>query len=172
MIFTALGPITAYRLLTPMWATMPTSGNGAAVHGGRANRAGLPALYLALETDTAIAEYQQLSSLMPPATLVNYTVTIDPVVDFRGGFDPANWDGLWEDFSCDWRKLWFSDKIQPPSWVLGDEVVAAGAKGLLFPSTRRPGGTNLVLYNDNLGPGDVVAYDPAGALPKNQASWP
>ncbi len=172
MIFTTLGPITAYRLLTPKWASMPTSGNGAATAGGRANRVGLPALYLALEAETAIAEYQQLSSLMPPATLVNYTVTVDPVVDFRAGFDPAHWDALWDDFACDWRKLWFNDRIEPPSWVLGDEVVAAGAKGLLFPSTRHPGGTNLVLYNSSLGAGDVVPYDPAGALPRNQASWP
>ena len=172
MIFTALGPVTAYRLITPRWSVAPTSGDGAAVHGGRANRPGLPALYLALEPDTAIAEYQQLSSLMAPATIVNYTVTVDRVVDFRGGFDPAHWDPLWEDFTCDWRKLWFNDRIEPPSWVLGDDVLAAGGKGLLFPSTKRPGGTNLVLYNSALDAGDVVPYDPAGALPKNQASWP
>jgi RES domain-containing protein len=131
----------------------------------------MPALYLALEVETAIAEYQQLSSLMPPATMVNYTVTVDPVIDFRGGFDPTSWDALWGDFFCDWRKLWFNERIEPPSWVLGDEAVAAGAKGILFPSTRLAGGTNLVLYNDNLVPGDVVPYDPTGALPRNQDSW-
>lgn len=172
MILTALGPVTAYRLHTPKWATMPTSGSGAAAVGGRANRVGVSALYLALEAETAIAEYQQLSSLMPPATLVNYTVTVDSVVDFRGGFDPGNWDALWADFFCEWRKLWFNDHIEPPSWVLGDEVIASGAKGILFPSTRRSGGTNLVLYNESLGPTDVVMpYDPASALPQNQASW-
>jgi hypothetical protein len=109
---------------------------------------------------------------MPPATLVNYTVKVDPVVDFRGGFDPARWDPLWEDFMGDWRKLWFNDHIEPPSWVLGDDVVATGARGILFPSMRRAGGTNLVLSTDNQAAGDVVPYDPAGALPKNQASWP
>ena len=171
MILTALGTITAYRFHTPKWATQPTSGAGAAAEGGRANRKGLPALYLALEAETAIAEYQQLSSLMPPATLVTCTVTAEPLVDFRGGFDPALWDPLWADFFCDWRKLLFNDHIEPPSWVLGDEVVASGAKGLLFPSTRRTEGTNLVLYNDNLAPADVVPYDPNSALPKNQASW-
>lgn len=142
------------------------------MEGGRANRKGLPALYLTLEPETAIAEYQQLSPLIPPATLVNYTVSAEPLVDFRGGFDSPHWDELWADFECDWRKLWFNDHIEPPSWVLGDEVLAAGVKGLLFRSTKRPGGTNLVLYNDLLAPADVVVYDPAGALPKNQDSWP
>ncbi len=49
MILTELGPVTAYRMHTPRWATAPTSGAGAAAHGGRANRPGVSALYLALE---------------------------------------------------------------------------------------------------------------------------
>jgi RES domain-containing protein len=171
MIVTGLGKITAYRMHTPKWATMPTSGSGAASVGGRANRIGTPALYLALEAETAFEEYRQLSPLMPPGTLVSYTVNADPVVDFRAGFNPAQWHPLWEDFFCDFRKLWLDDHVEPPSWACGDEVVASGAKGLLFASTKRPGGTNLVLYNDNLAPDDLVVYDPAGALPKNQDSW-
>ena len=68
MIFIELGSVTAYRMHTPKWATAPTSGAGAATHGGRANRPGIQALYLALETDTAVREYQQVSPLMPPGT--------------------------------------------------------------------------------------------------------
>ena len=52
MILTDLGPVTAYRMHTPRWATAPTSGAGAAAHGGRANRPGTPALYIALEPET------------------------------------------------------------------------------------------------------------------------
>ena len=78
MILTALGPLTAYRMHTPKWATAPTSGTGAATHGGRANRTGTLALYLALEPETAVCEYQQLSPLMPPGTLVSYTVRLAP----------------------------------------------------------------------------------------------
>ncbi len=62
----------------PRWATVPTSGAGAAVHGGRANRPGVLALYLALEPETAVREYQQLSPLMPPRTLVSYIVPLAP----------------------------------------------------------------------------------------------
>ena len=51
--------VTAYRMHVPKWATAPTSGAGAAAFGGRVNRPGTPALYLALEPATAIGEYQQ-----------------------------------------------------------------------------------------------------------------
>jgi RES domain-containing protein len=85
MILTALGPIAAYRMHMPKWAAMPASGAGAAAHGGRANRPGMHALYLALEPATAIREYQQASTLLPPGTLVSYTVQLSKVVDFRGG---------------------------------------------------------------------------------------
>lgn len=43
----------------PRWAVAPTSGAGARKHGGRFNRPGVDALYLALETETAIREYQR-----------------------------------------------------------------------------------------------------------------
>ena len=94
----------------------PTSGAGAGLYGGRASRPGVPALYLALDTQTAIQEYKQLSPLMLPGTLVSYTVRLDQVVDFSGDYDRSSWSPLWEDFSCDWRKLWFDERTEPPSW--------------------------------------------------------
>ena len=172
MILTDVGPVTAYRMHTPKWATSPVSGAGAAAHGGRVNRPGTSALYLALEPETAISEYQQLSPLMPPGTLVSYTVRVVPVIDFRAGYDAARWPGLWEEFYCDWRELWFNQGVEPPSWVLADEATTAGAKGILFASKLAPNGMNLVVYNDMLGADDSLqVYDPAGALPKNQDSW-
>lgn len=172
MILRSWGPQTAYRMHTPRWATDPTSGAGAALHGGRANRKGLPALYLSLDSTTAIAEYQQLSALMPPGTLVSYTVRLESVVDFSDGYNATAWSPLWEDFANDWRRLWFDERIEPPSWVLGDEVVAAGARGLLFRSLVAPTGVNLVVYPEALGPADeVTVYDPQGSLPKSQDSW-
>ena len=172
MILTELGPLTAYRMHTPRWATAPTSGAGAAAHGGRANRPGIAALYLALEPETAVREYQQLSPLMPPGTLVSYTVRVAPVVDFRAGHDGARWSALWEEFHSDWRELWFNQRVEPPSWVLADEAIAAGAKGILFVSKLAPSGLNLVIYNDMLSADDTLqVYDPTGALPKNQDSW-
>ena len=98
MIFTRLRSITAYRMHQPVWATRPTSGAGAGRHGGRANRPGVDALYLALDEATAIAEYRQLSSLLPPGTLVAYTLSVATVVDFTGGYT-ASWPPLWQEFS-------------------------------------------------------------------------
>jgi RES domain-containing protein len=137
MSFTALDQIVAYRMHTPKWAVTPTSGAGAAAYGGRANRPGIAALYLSLDSETAVREYQQVSMLLPPGTLVSYHVTATPIVDFRHGYHPAQWSPLWEEFFCDLRKLWFNQRVEPPSWVLADEAVAAGAKGILFP-TRLP----------------------------------
>ena len=109
---------------------------------------------------------------MPPGTLVSYTVRLAPVVDFRAGHDATRWADLWEEFHCDWRELWFNQRLEPPSWVLADEALAAGAKGILFASRLTAGGINLVVFNDMLGTDDTLqAYDPSGALPKNQESW-
>ena len=109
---------------------------------------------------------------MPPGTLVSYILRIAPVVDFRAGYEPARWPGLWEEFYCDWRELWFNQRVEPPSWVLADEALAAGAKGILFASKLAPGGLNLVVYTEMLAADDTLQlYDPTGALPKNQDSW-
>jgi RES domain-containing protein len=154
----------------PKWAFAPTSGSGAGKHGGRANRPGVDAVYLSLELETALAEYRQLDALLPPALMVSYRINVGPVVDFRGGFTNA-WNALWQDFYCDWRKMYFNDGIEPPSWVIGDQAVAAGAKGILFKSLLA-GGTNLVLFSDALAATDTIeVHDPNHILPKTQASW-
>ena len=172
MILSEWGPETAYRMHTPKWATSPTSGAGAALHGGRANRPGLPALYLALEAGTALREYQQLSTLMPPGTLVSYTVRLTRVADFRSGYNGRDWSPLWEDFNCDWRELWFNRRIEPPSWVVADAAIAEGAQGILFASTVDPSGVNLVIYTEALTAADeLTVYDPHNSLPKTQDSW-
>jgi RES domain-containing protein len=63
VIRTRLDNLSAYRMHVPKWAAMPLSGEGAAQHGGRANRPGIAAIYLALDIETAVKEYQQVSSL-------------------------------------------------------------------------------------------------------------
>lgn len=69
---TPVGPDEIFhRYLTPKWAFLPTSGAGAAIDGGRFNRAGVEALYLHLylsrSTQTALDEYKQAASDVPPA---------------------------------------------------------------------------------------------------------
>lgn len=171
MILTRLDGAIAYRMHAPRRAVSPISGEAAARHGGRANRPGVKALYLALETETAIREYEQVSTLLPPGTLVSYEVTIERVVDLRAGYVADNCAPLWEDFTCDWRNLWFGGRIAPPSWGIGDKIVQANASGILFPSQIAPGGTNLVIYTDLLGAADMLRVSNLGqSLPAVRSS--
>lgn len=169
MIFTKIKTV-AYRIHHPKWAHAPVSGAGAGTYGGRVNRPGVNALYLSLDLETALAEYQQVDALLPPGLIVSYPITVDAIVDFRAGFS-GSWNALWQDFYCDWRKLYFNEQIEPPTWIIGDQVLAAGCKGILFNSIIS-GGTNLVIYNDALtSSNSVIAHDPNRMLPKNQDSW-
>jgi len=45
MILTALEETIACRMHKPKWEVAPTSGAGAAQHGGHANRSGVEAMY-------------------------------------------------------------------------------------------------------------------------------
>ena len=70
MILVDLPPDTPlFRAHTPRWANRPTSGAGAALRAGRFNREGVEALYLSLDEVTALREYQQASSFLPPCTM-------------------------------------------------------------------------------------------------------
>ena len=91
MIVAALGPeLPTYRMHTPRWSFQPLSGAGAAISGGRLNRPGIDALYLALEPETAIEEFRQDDPLVRPGTLVAYRATIARVADFRAGYEAAS----------------------------------------------------------------------------------
>lgn len=173
MIVRDVGPDAVFhRFLTPKWAFVPLSGAGAAVDGGRFNRPGIEALYLAAEEMTALAECKQDSSIAPPLTLASYFVTFDRVVDLSAGFDPNRWSAEWAGWNCSWRKTARLDRAVPPSWILADHVIASGYKGLLFPSTKKAGGTNFVIYPQNLDAADELrVHDPHGHLPRDPSSW-
>lgn len=73
---------------------------------------------------------------------------------------------------CDWKYIARIERRDPPTWRIGDALIGDGIKGLLFPSYRQPGGTNLVLFCANLGLDDhVVTHDPESKLPRDQSSW-
>jgi len=51
-------------------------------------------------------------------------------------------------------------------------VLAHGHTGILFPSQVNGGGTNVVVYVDQLRNGNSVEVnDPDGRLPRDQSSW-
>lgn len=168
-----LGPReTLFRMLTPEWSFLPTSGAGAAKDGGRFNRPGVEALYLSRSEQTAIAEYKQDDILVPPGTLATYLVTAPKVVDFAGGYVVGDWPEIFAEAICTWKWISRVQKKVPPSWIIGDNLVRSGYHGLLYPSIRDPGGTNLVLFSANLDKDcSVVVHDPNGRLPRHRASW-
>lgn len=146
---------------------------GAAARGGRFNREGVEALYLSVEELTALREYQQTSSFLPPCTMCSYTVALNRLVDLRQLHHGEPWDALWQDWQEDWRHLRFEQHIEPPTWVLADMVLAEGHTGILFPSQACEGGSNVVVYVNRLKDGNaVVVNDPDGRLPRDQSSWP
>lgn len=159
--------------LTPKWAFLPASGAGAAVDGGRFNRPGVEALYLSRSAQTALEEYKQGASITPPATLAAYKLTLAEVADLSQGFDPGAWDNAWREWDCAWHQIARIDREVPPSWTLADLVIIAGLRGILFPSLRHAGGTNLVIFPANLVDGDnVTVHDPDHRQPQDQSSCP
>ena len=154
-----------YRVMTPEWANTPISGAGAAKKGGRFNRPGIEAVYLSFDPATALKEYTQDKSFIPPGTVASFTVNAT-VADVDAYLqNPTGWNPLWVEWNCNWREMWFYQHTEPPSWDLGDMVLAAGLAGIRFPSTVHPGGWNVVLYSVALDPADGLAcLDPDGLL--------
>lgn len=174
MILTSIGPDAPFhRAFTPRWAHAPESGAGAALAGGRFNRPGVEARYLARTTETALAEYRGESPLLPPATLVTFLVTANSVVDFSSGYDPARWTRIWDQATSNWKLMAFIEGVEPPSWVIGDIVRDAGYPGILYRSARHANGVCLVLFPD-IQSGSAyraLAHDPLSALPRDDSSW-
>jgi len=166
---------TAYRAHNPRWSFRPLSGDGAAIHGGRFNPVGIPALYLALDPMTAIKEANQgLARKFEPCVLCTYEVDSDDVIDL-GSEAGRRAQGVDEgQLSAGWY-AYIAAGTQPPQWKLASDLLARGAAGAIVPSYA-PGATaserNLVLWRwGPKRPYKIEVFDPSGRLPKNQLSW-
>jgi RES domain-containing protein len=174
MILTNLGPDALfYRAFTPQWAHAPESGAGAAVRGGRFNRPGVEARYLASTAEAALIEYRGESALLPPATIASFLVAANNVVDFTGGFHADAWREIWAEAYCNWKMLAFVEDVEPPSWVIGDLVREAEFPGILYCSARDPNMTCLVLFPELAAKSGFSApvHDPDKRLPRDASSW-
>lgn len=126
-------------------------------HGARWNDAGLEAIYTSCEPETALAEaeyYISLQPLRPRARRTLYTirVSLKNVVDLT---DPHLL-----------LLLGITDAIlsgpdHAPCRKIGGAVNWLGHDGLLVPSARRRGGTNLVIYQQDLATSDFEVIDEA-----------
>jgi RES domain-containing protein len=158
---------TLYRALNPIYAREPLSGYGAALHGGRFNARGVPALYLSLAVTTALREANQAGSLQP-TTLVSYEADIDGIFDSR---DPDALAEVGVDFAvlddAGWRDRMRIDG-KAPSQLFAASLAAQGHRGLLvrsFAAGATAGDINLVLWQwgDAL-PAQLSVIDDEGRL--------
>ena len=166
---------TCYRAHDPRWSFLPLSGEGAALRGGRFNPKGVPALYMALDLTTAVAEANQgFARKIEPCVLCAYEVDCEGVADLRTEAGRNNHGVALAELDC----AWFSDLAggrEPPSWRVARRLMEEGCTGLLAPSFA-PGATgmnhNLVLWRwADRPPCKVTVHDPSGRLPRDQLSW-
>lgn len=166
---------TCYRAHDPRWSFKPLSGEGAAIHGGRFNPKGVPALYLSLTLEGAVKEANQgFAFKIDPCVVCCYDVDCEDVVDLRTERQRRDNRITWDDIACPWFSL-IAEGEAPPSWALARRLIAQGHAGILVPSfAPRAGETdaNLVLWHWGARlPHQVNVYDPSGRLPRNQLSW-
>jgi RES domain-containing protein len=167
---------TCYRFHDPRWSFAPTSGGGAAIHGGRFNPKGVEALYLALTIETAFVEISQgFAEKFKPAVLIAYEIDCDDIVDLRTDVGRKHEGVELADMAC----AWFGELAagrEPPSWMIARRFIAAKAAGLMVPSFAAGADPerhqNLVLWRWHAElPHRVRVHDPDGRLPKDQSSW-
>lgn len=166
----------AFRAHHPKWSWKPTSGEGAALYGGRFNRKGLPALYLSTDMATAMREVAHgfPMKLVDPLTIVSYVVDCADIVDLTSARVRRSFRIADDHLACAWLLL--QEEGKPvPSQVVADRLIAHGAAGILVRSFA-PGSTadntNLVLWRwSDAPPHQVRVHDPARRLPKDGTSW-
>jgi RES domain-containing protein len=166
---------TVWRAHHPRWSFAPDSGAGAALHGGRFNRAGTPALYTSLRFETAWLEAQQgFPFKAQPMTLCGYEVDCEDLADLT---DPEVRSSLGiqlADLACGWAGLVDLGQV-PPSWSLADRLMAAGHAGILvrsFACGASEADRNAVFWKwAPVPPHQVRVIDPGGRLPRNDLSW-
>jgi len=166
---------TVWRAHHPGWAFAPDSGAGAALHGGRFNRIGTPALYTSLRFETAWMEAQQgFPFKAQPMTLCGRDVDCediadltDPKVRAQFGIQPA-------DLGCGWAGM-VDRGLVPPSWSVTDRLVAAGYAGILvesFASGATEADVNAIFWHwAPQPPHQVRVIDRGGRLPHDNLSW-
>ena len=158
----------AYRALNPQWSWTPTSGEGARLNGGRFNPKGVPAIYLSLQTHTAIKEASQgLAFRFPPLTLVSYDIDCSDIADLTKSVNLKKHRITASELGWAWLLLSAMGE-DVPTWRLAERLIDDGCAGIIVSSFAPGAGAdekNLVLWDwsDKL-PHQVRAFDPEGRL--------
>jgi RES domain-containing protein len=151
--FSGLG----HRILAVKYYRTAFSPKGSRLKAGRFNRTGFRAVYLALDLETAFAEYHR-GGLPRPAVMVAAQIEADNIIDICGDLSALPPD--WQDWQCDWEIARDEYEAGRPadcsSWRCGDDAIARGCCGIMFPSAQRPGGRNLALFPEDATAGSLT----------------
>jgi len=165
----ALSSAIVFRAASLKYYATTHSTIGARTRGGRFNRPGTSALYLALDADTALAEYWQ-TDLPGPLVLIPNELTAASLLDIREGVQ-SNFGSHWNAWAEDWKLA--REQVESgdttadcPSWQCGKDAIERKLNGIIYPSTQRKGGANVVLFTDNTVAGTMSlrVLDPSGEI--------
>lgn len=170
---------TVVRAARPYWTYRPTSGDGAARHGGRFNPVGTPALYTSFTFNTAAKEIR-FSLNADPYTFYFLDIDCADVVDLSVGAIRRRLRIKWSDLEC---PNWESDMhkgIEPSCHTITKRLIEDGYAGIIVNSFARgatPDDLNLVLWRwDDVTDSDeqsnhAVRVLKRDQLPRSDASW-
>lgn len=157
-----------YRATSLEYYKYGLSSVGSRKASGRFNEYDISAIYLSFDVATAIAEYYQ-GSPPTPAVILPVEVEGTGLVDLRGRI--GRWPTHWRDWRCDWelgRDLMLAGKtnLPPNSWKCGKDTRDRNLPGIIFPSTKHSGGTNIVIFPEHLIVGTLYykICDPKGEI--------
>lgn len=170
------------RAAKPYWTYAPSSGEGAARHGGRFNPVGMPALYASFGFETAAREVR-FSVTADPYTFYFLDVDCRPIADLTSASVRDALGVAFADLACPNWESEMHKGIEPASHALARRLIALGYAGIIVPSFARgaqDGDRNLVLWRWEDGTGRSAAGDAAStvrvlkraSLPADLSSWP
>lgn len=140
---------TVVRAAKPYWTYRPTSGEGAARHGGRFNPIGTPALYASFSFNTAAKEVR-FSLNADPYTFYFLEVDCADIADLSNAAVRRKLRIKWSDLECPNWESNMNKGIEPACHVLTKRLVADGYAGIVvdsFATGATADDLNLVLWH-------------------------
>lgn len=129
----------------------PLSTEGSRLYGGRFNRVGRPALYLAGSPAVAVAERLQLGEALlefqrfNPCLLVSVEVKLQEVLDLTLTANRRAMGITLDDL----RRPWRASSQPTASQMLGEFVREEGLEGILYPSVIETKNVCLAVFQEN-----------------------
>lgn len=169
------------RASRPSWSSAPTSGAGAARHGGRFNPKGTPALYTSFDFATCANEVR-FSLNTDPYTFYQLEVESARIADLSASAVREKLQIGWSNLEC---RRWESEMnrgLEPAPHKVAARLFGMGYHGIVVPSfapQSRPDGLNLVLWQwkpasergDNVAECAWVTVLSPALLPRDRSSW-